>query len=175
MAYAQHNQCGCQKRLFSSWEDKRGKSHGACQKQFRNHACASAARRGGVLAARQLIIPFTYTINPSSLFKVHPTGKAHFGSFFLQSKVAGCTNGLPHQHLRMLRKQTASNRSKHACAVLLGWEKLSFLSSGFTQTELFCSLQINFPPRNCPHINVAKASPNLFLVENFHDTIYRRV
>jgi hypothetical protein len=25
MAYAQHNQCGCQKRLVSSWEDKRGK------------------------------------------------------------------------------------------------------------------------------------------------------
>ena len=130
--------------------------------------------------ARQLIIPFTYTINPSSLFKVHPTGKAHFGSFLLQSKVDGSMDVQMAYHISIWGCSESillqvTNQSMHVRCCWVGRSWAFYLLVLLRPSCFVRVIQINFPPRNCPHINVAKASPNLFLVENFHDTIYRRV
>jgi len=178
--YAQHNQCGCQKRLVSSWEDKRGKVMAPARSNSAiMHVQVQSASRWST-CARQLIIPFTYTINPSSLFKVHPTGKAHFGSFLLQSKVDGSMDVQMAYHISIWGCSESillqvTNQSMHVRCCWVGRSWAFYLLVLLRPSCFVRVMQFNFPSRNCPHISVAKASHNLFLVEKFHDTIYRRV
>lgn len=101
----------------------RRKSHGACYKQFHNHACASAVREEVEYLHAQINSLYLHD-KPRPLSLRFTKRKSTFWQLFL-AKQSRWMYKWPttHQHL-ILGKHTASNQSKHVKCCWLGEAKL---------------------------------------------------